>query len=635
MMAKGGKVEEDQALKPNQRTFGFNAARSRGAGIVSKQINAHQGGNVTANNYKLQQAYSKDKESPEQKHDQVPVKLWDGGDIAKGISNAGAINAVTPQSSPAPQQQSQDDKYAAIRKQNKANMGYADGGPVVDPNQAQQAQDSMRKAFHFADGGPVSDAKDDPSHAMLSEAIKNLSSKYIVPEDKAAPQAPVDQAPSPAVASQGSQPQQQAPQIPQQQPQLQPQGTLPQQAQQDLNQQTQANTAMGQNTAASLSQQSKIQGQGAQQMSGLQQRYEDIGNQLHKNFEDTAQQVASAKIDPQGWWHNKNTGQKVLTAIGMLFAGAGGGVAGHPEAASNLINKFIDNDIEAQKADINNKNTLLGKYMEMYNSVPQAENAARLTLGSAIEGQINQQASKLGSQNAQLAAQSANGALRQQLLPQIEGLARGQVMSQMYGNMNQPNGGAQSGSAEQQYQDRMQNMRVLNPDLGKDMQDKYLPGVGVSRVPVPDALREKLAAQSDLSDKLAKLELFANQHQGTVLDRAIVNQGKTLAADAQQAARVAGHQGVFKESDQKFLESMIDPDPTKFGAAIRTLPKYKQLRDSNNSTMKTYFKSYGVKPFESNSGPESGQMRVRLNSTGETGTIPVNEFDPKLYSKVQ
>jgi hypothetical protein len=204
----------------------------------------------------------------------------------------------------------------------------------------------------------------------------------------------------------------------------------------------------------------------------------------------------------------------------------------------------------------------------------------------------------------------------------------------MYNNLSNPNGqGSQGSDPESQYQNRMQNMRILNPDLGKDMENKYLPGVGVSRVPVPDKLREELTARSDLSDKLAKLELFSREHSGTVLDKATINEGTTLARNAQDAYRRANAQGVFREAEKDFVEKSINSDPTSFFAKYRTLPGYQTTRKLNNDTIKQFYHAYGIKPFNSPQG-NSNTIRVKLNSTGQTGTLPADQFDPKLYTKV-
>lgn len=581
-MAEGGEIGEDRALKADQRTAGFNEARSRGSKIVGKQIHEYaEGGDV--NNPKLQQAHKSNPEPKEQQSAQMASQI----DPAKALSIQNSFRSMGAHK-------------------------YAEGGPALDSNKVASAQDSMRKAFHFADGGipveqpPMSSVNDDPVHAQLVEAVNNLTQKYApqsqVPlEDKAAPVgSSVPQAPdSSAVAS----PEVSSPMpMPQDMP---PQGTLPEQAVQNVEQANRAESQAAHNIQGAEAEKAGIFEQQAARAQDMQQRYEEAGNNLHQQFEQVAQQVQQAKVDPNHWWDSKSTGSKVLTAIGMLFAGAGGGVAGHPEIASKAIDEAIERDISAQKENINNKNTLLSKYMEMYRSLPEAEQAARLTMNAGVEGLINQQAAKLGSQNAMNAAQLANANRRQSVLPQMEGLARGQVMGQMFNQMAAPQ--VPASNAEQGYQDKMQNMRILNPDLGKDMEAKYLPGVGIARVPVPDKLREELAMRKDLSDKLSQLENYSRENSGS-LDPTVIKRGKAMAAQVQDAYRTAHQQGVFKESEKNFLESVLKADPTVFFSKVRALPGYQEARKFNDQTVKQYYKSYGIKPFASQQ--ESGETAI-------------------------
>lgn len=58
-----------------------------------------------------------------------------------------------------------DDKYRDEYKDDK----YAEGGPVLDPKKLQEAQDSMRKAFHYATGGEVSEQEEGLDHALNSD----------------------------------------------------------------------------------------------------------------------------------------------------------------------------------------------------------------------------------------------------------------------------------------------------------------------------------------------------------------------------------------------------------------------------------------------------------------------------------
>ena len=65
---------------------------------------------------------------------------------------------------------------------------------------------------------------------------------------------------------------------------------------------------------------------------------------------------AQAKqVDPNHYWASKSTGGKIQAGIGIILGGMGSGLQGKAEnPAMQVINKAIDADIDAQKANINN-----------------------------------------------------------------------------------------------------------------------------------------------------------------------------------------------------------------------------------------------------------------------------------------
>ncbi len=623
-MYDGGSSSKHLNVPEHDRTEQFNQAAKRVDKNVHHEVGYSDGGDVSATDDDTKKAFEKAFKKPEPK--------------------------------PTPPQ-TQEDKYEAIRRQNRANVGYADGGQVPTPQpmpsteeKRKQVSVSFKKALGFADGGqpiqgeaqqvPASQleadysaeqaaaqgetpqaaegqnwadqigneipnenpntpiAPVDASHAHLAEAVKNLSSKYS--------NTPVAAEPTPQVPQQGLS---QGLAQPQQVPDQQPSGDLIQQAKQDVGLANKAETAAAQNVQQAQAQNAEIYGQKGQHLQELAKKYEDIGNQIHQKFEDLSSQVAAGHVDPSKWWNSKSTGSKVMTAIGMLFAGAGGGVSGHPEMAGKAIDDAINRDIDAQKVDLSNKQSLLGKYMEMYNSLPQAENAARLTMEASVEGLINQQAAKLGSQNAQNAATISNAQRRQALLPQLESLAKGQAMTHMYQSMGKQSS-SQGGDAEASHQKMLSDLAVLNPERYKIEEAKYLPGIGIAVKPVPEKVVDEITARKDLSEKLAELENFSREHSGTVLDRKIVNQGAALARNVQDAYRRGNAQGVFKESEKNFVEQSINSDPTAFFSKVRTLPGYQTVRKLNDDTIKHYQKAYGVKPFQQQSQGNQNQAAM-------------------------
>lgn len=531
-------------------------------------------------------------------------------------------------------------------------VAFADGGQAQPPAPAPTSpmQESMRKAFKFDEGGQapgvidypsnsipignndavVSNELPDPDHTTnIMDAHRKLvdaHSKIVgaMSRGPASQDAPIT--PDNTSVLPDQQPQMSAPQTvampttpadPSQAPSMvadhapNMQGDLNQQAIANTSEANRADTASAQNVSQQMGANADIYGQQSNSLNELHRKYENIGNDLHAKYEDLSDQIEKGHIDPHHWWDSKTTGGKVLTAIGMMFAGAGLGASGHPELANKAIDEAINRDIDSQKQDLSNKNTLLGKYMDMYNNLPMAENAARLTLNASVEGLINQQAAKAGGANAVNAATMANAARRQQLLPQMEGLAKGQAMMGMYKDLGGSGGQMGQGDNENQYKQQMQRMQVLAPERFKEMESRYLPGVGVASKAVPEKVAEEMTNRKDLSDKLAQLENFARDHHGTILDRKVVAQGHALANAVQDAYRRGNAQGVFKESEKNFVEGIIGSDPTSF-ATWKTIPGYRQARQLNDDTVKQYQKAYGVKPFGQASQDQSSSQTATM-----------------------
>lgn len=598
---------------------------------LSESIN-----NAMPEGLKTQQNEPKE-ESNEERYKRI--RMQNTSNVGQGIRNYAEGGKVTPD--PVKTQTVQDSMRKAF---------HFEGGGTPSLPGAQSAQDSMRKAFKFAKGGveqvqgqeqqvpasilesqygpedaaaqgqadadaigreipnvdpnaPITPVNQDNSHAHLSEAIKNLSQKFI-------PQAPNSAQPIQEKMSIDNQVSLPSGPMAQATDSGASKGTLPEQALANTSMANRAEMAQAKNTQQTMGQEAIIHGQEAQQMQDLRGKYEEIGNNLHHKFETVSQEVEQGKINPHQWWNSKSTGSQILTAIGMLFGGAGAGISGHPEMASQAIDKAIERDVEAQKANLQNKNTLLSKYLEMYNSLPQAEAAARLTMSAGIEGLLKQQATKLGSSNAVNAALQSIAGRRQALLPQMEGLAKGQIMMDYMHDQGQ-NSQVPGEQGFMQDLDKTRSMAMINPafkERASEMESRYIPGVGQARIPV-DKIRDELTARKDLSDKLAKLENFASEHSGSWSPETIA-QGKVLAGEAQNAYRTGTKQGVFKEGDQHFIESLIPSDPTKYFGDMRTIPKYHSLRESNNSTLNHYLKSYGVKPFSGENEPQSSQNQA-------------------------
>ncbi len=78
-------------------------------------------------------------------------------------------------------------------------------------------------------------------------------------------------------------------------------------------------------------------------------------------YDKAAQSYLSAKIDPNRFYKNQTTAQKIGTAISLFLSGAAGSNAG-----MQLLNNAIDRDIDAQKGEISTKRDIMANRRSVY-----------------------------------------------------------------------------------------------------------------------------------------------------------------------------------------------------------------------------------------------------------------------------
>lgn len=130
----------------------------------------------------------------------------------------------------------------------------------------------------------------------------------------------------------------------------------------------------------------------------FQQQYATIDQELQQN----QSQIMNQKVDPNRLWSTAGTGNKIAAALGLLVGGMGAGLTGQPNAALQVLNKQIDRDVEAQKANLGKQQTLFSMNMQRYHNAQAAEAATRLQLNTTLQAQLSMAALK--TQNAQAIA---------------------------------------------------------------------------------------------------------------------------------------------------------------------------------------------------------------------------------------
>lgn len=280
------------------------------------------------------------------------------------------------------------------------------------------------------------------------------------------------------------------------------------------------------------------------------------------------QEVANQKIDSNRFWGEMSTPNKILAGLSIAIGGVGAGLTGKSNAALDIINKAIENDIEAQKA---NKNSLYNGLIQQGQSAKDAHAATLESIIGNIDSQLNKyKASNLTAQQAQnLAELQAKIGVQKAALQ----MQRDQNFAQNYVN-KKASSGAQLSPEEINY-------------MSKETQEKYIPGVGIAAVKPTDSDRKAIASVNNIQGGLKEMINRAkNESFMTVPGSAQDQANKAFLNEMQLQMKDAYQLGALSESDMDMLRSLTaDPGAFRSKAAIAKLQTtYDRMEALKNST---------------------------------------------------
>ena len=391
----------------------------------------------------------------------------------------------------------------------------------------------------------------------------------------------------------------------------------------------------------------------AQPQAPAQAQTQDVSAELQQQNDHWAQDLVNQHITPKTYhdlYAQKSTLGKIGMIFGMLISGMGSGLTHQPNALLEMMNKTLEQDLDAQKQSKTNAYNFLKMNQENELHKAQARLAdAQVPLQSALYKQtmIDAQTKAYALTQAQMLQTSYHN-LVQQMQKMPEGPqkeAAKQTLGMIYpkiadkiNNINDQAAGATaynnilfgngpgtanpqgaSSSDEQAFQNKTNGMRMLGTQgemRAKDIESKHVPGFeGQASHELSGSDRQDLQTHSLFDQKVRQFYNWAQQHNGS-LDPRTVAEGQALAADVQNAYRATTNGGVFRPGEQSFIEKSIDPDPTKFFNNLRVLPKLKGVIDSNQATTDALAKSHGFNGYK----PQQAAPQQSGPADGATGT---------------
>ena len=138
-----------------------------------------------------------------------------------------------------------------------------------------------------------------------------------------------------------------------------------------------------------------------------------------KSLEDL-QNKASTDINPNRYFGNMNTGNKISAAIGLIFGGLGAGLTHGDNQALKVIQNAIDHDVESQKNDQSKNMNLYRTNLEKYKDAETAHNQTKLQLMSLADLKMKQAEQTAKSAEAKAAFSSARSGLQLQAIPLLQ-----------------------------------------------------------------------------------------------------------------------------------------------------------------------------------------------------------------------
>lgn len=169
---------------------------------------------------------------------------------------------------------------------------------------------------------------------------------------------------------------------------------------------------------AALTEKSKaeadIYGKQAAQIATDAQKFEVERNKLNTENDNLTKSIMDGKIKPKEIWHG-STGNKILAAVSLALGGLAQGLTkSGKNPALEVINKVIDDDIAAQRANLDNKRSLLAQNLAKMGNLDAAEARTRSQLTAATTAQVQQAAARAGTTAAKAQAEGLSGQLKAQ-----------------------------------------------------------------------------------------------------------------------------------------------------------------------------------------------------------------------------
>ena len=297
------------------------------------------------------------------------------------------------------------------------------------------------------------------------------------------------------------------------------------------------------------------------EMAARQKQYDADVKSFLGEYQAAVDDFKSAKIDPNRFWSTRTDGQKVSAMVGLILGGLGSGLTGQPNAAMQLLERAIDRDFEAQRADMGKKANLVSMLHQKFGTMEAAQNAFRMYKAAEISAYANKTAAQLGGAQARMHAAQIEQTAAQFATQNAMQLAnikfQRDMMQQMLGQMGVA--GQQAGAGARPTMPEIPGMepyaKAYNADTARMITAPDGKGQVLAHPGMADKARERLAGASSAEEILRKLDQVRKSGStavwGTDANREYERLRETLIQD------VARMQGIGTDAARKDIGGML------------------------------------------------------------------------------
>lgn len=365
--------------------------------------------------------------------------------------------------------------------------------------------------------------------------------------------------------------------------------------QQAIQMQANAQTALAQDQLTALKASYDAQ-------TAVQNQYKQDFDALDAERKNLIMDIQEGHIDPNKFWTGDKNGNgghsRMAAAIGIILAGFN--PTNSPNAAISYLNKQMEANLDAQKANMQSKQNLLSLNMRQFGNLQDAMNMTRVMQADMVKNQLEQAAAKATSPLAKAAAMQAAGELDKQYAPLFQSLATKTTLSKLTAQANQdPNKLPQMIDA----------IAAVDPERAKEMRGRMVPGVGLANSMEGAKTVNELKATTDaVKEGLVRLKEIT-KGGGKSLSPSARAEADTIRTSLIGRLRVPmTGPGAMSEGERQLLMDMIPSATDFFSLDSRTLTKLNTIDKLVNTSLEKAAQANGMqykaKPLSQGMTPE-------------------------------